>query len=110
MSRDVKHSPGPWRVSDKFNVWGRGTVSNWAGLTKSVLVANSCVGGLAPDRPTKHECEANARLIAAAPELLEACQFALDLSLGNIKGDRYDLQNRMQEVIRKATTNNQAKG
>lgn len=63
-----KHTPGPWGVPDQ----GRGVVSKgsttggWEGL-----IATADCGDYARSRD---EGLANARLIAAAPELLEACQ------------------------------------
>ena len=51
-----KHTPGPWRVDSHFNIF-----------YKDAMVAFPCIsGGL--------DQKANARLIAAAPELLEALQ------------------------------------
>lgn len=65
-----KHTPGPWEYAENsannFDVFG-------AGDTVEVAV----VWGL--DDPLKAEREANARLIAAAPELLEALEDSLDL-------------------------------
>jgi hypothetical protein len=71
---DVKHTPGPW-----FVVRMRG----WSGLSiarhsQSALediagdypIANMCEGS--PYWENKFPIEANARLIAAAPDLLEA--------------------------------------
>jgi hypothetical protein len=51
-----KHTPGPWRVDSHFNIF-----------YKDAMVAFPCIsGGL--------DQKANARLIAAAPELLEALE------------------------------------
>lgn len=54
-----KHTPGPWKM-DKWN-----TVKDIVGNT--ILVE-----GLALSGRTNHESLANTRLIAAAPDLLEA--------------------------------------
>jgi len=57
-----KHTPGPWGVTQKLNVSaGRRTVANCGGYQD---------GGDA----TYQENIANSRIIAAAPELLEALQ------------------------------------
>lgn len=55
-----KHTPGPWRIGLPPLIWGL-TIRTEQGL----IVANATTG---LDVPTR----ANARLIAAAPELLEA--------------------------------------
>jgi hypothetical protein len=61
-----KHTPGPWQVQDAYlNVF---TCTNGTtGLTVHLAKVNAvqCAGGRA-------EALANARLIAAAPDLLEA--------------------------------------
>jgi hypothetical protein len=55
-----KHTPGPWRVDSHFNIF-----------YKDAMVAFPCIsGGL--------DQKANARLISAAPELLEALLLCVD--------------------------------
>jgi len=56
----AKHTPGPWRLDAHNNV-----------MHKDGLVAFPCISGGFPQ-------EANARLIAAAPELLEALQVLME--------------------------------
>lgn len=72
------HTPGPWSngVSHIIKV-SRSEIGNngrYSCLIKSGIIAE--VFG-----DTKEECEANARLIAAAPELLEA----LELIVKNVR-------------------------
>ena len=91
-----KHTPGPWtlgystRHPIKFNEYD---------LVQNVCTLNRHPGGIT---------EANARLIAAAPELLEACRLLLDSLLdktydpnGNHKSGRIILAT---ELIAKATS------
>jgi len=59
---DGKHTPGPWRIELYENFIVSGTIS----------IATTCHN---PDRETT---KANARLIAAAPDLLEALQVMLE--------------------------------
>ena len=67
----TQHTPGPWRTHkpgttpDDFPMNGRITTE------RSVWIAD--VMGL------NEECEANARLIAAAPDSLAACKLLLDV-------------------------------
>lgn len=60
-----KHTPGEWHVGGPHKC----TIYDKYGQR----LANSFEGVMAAQR-TDSECAANARLIAAAPELLEACQ------------------------------------
>lgn len=65
----MKHTKGPWYIQYGFNVFGEG----------NRLVASA--GGYSTNADSgEHvlENEANARLIAAAPALLEACKLALN--------------------------------
>lgn len=65
----VKHTPGPWEMIN-LNVYhnyptGQKVADCYVKKPFGVYDAG--------------ECEANARLIAAAPDLLEACKSALEL-------------------------------
>lgn len=64
MSNQPKHTPGPWRANQPRYILGLKTQGQWYIHAKDCTVACSLDG----DR------EANARLIAAAPELLAALQ------------------------------------
>ena len=64
---DAKHTQGPWKAVTEppyaaATIWGKHTVP----LARVYLLAD--------DRMTRDEQIANARLIAAAPDLLSACQ------------------------------------
>lgn len=59
-----KHTPGEWRASGDAIINGKGTI---------------CVLWK-PDKFTGGSRKANARLIAAAPMLLEACKALLELT------------------------------
>jgi hypothetical protein len=63
-----KHTPGPWSVADRLVPNGRRWVQRNHTRTLVALVYST------PER------EANARLIAAAPDLLEACNEALEFA------------------------------
>jgi hypothetical protein len=58
------HTPGPWFVTASRVIFGG------RGIPKEIATTR-------PTRPTADEAEANARLIAAAPELLEALDYLL---------------------------------
>ena len=62
----MSHTPGPWRIAsdDKWSVLGdKGTMP---------LIATASA------RDVRKQAQANARLIAAAPILLAACQAVVD--------------------------------
>lgn len=97
-----KHTPGPWSVNPPF-------FKNWDsrciyGVTEYV----ACVGGVENCRET---IDANARLIAAAPELLEALEFLVFAfescdETGYVDGhgfiDTEDLKEKARQAIAKA--------
>ncbi|HFH2583027.1 hypothetical protein [Pseudomonas aeruginosa] len=65
----IKHTPGPWHVGgpNKCTIYDK----------HGQRLANSFEGVMATQR-TDSECEANARLCAAAPELLEALRIMVN--------------------------------
>ena len=84
----MKHTTGPWKVAEtrlNYDTVIRGT--------KSEPIALVQIAGY-----SKHEGEANSRLIAAAPELLELCQISL-----HCLHDSPDLLVLMRKAIAKAT-------
>jgi hypothetical protein len=68
---NATHTPGPWHINEELSK--RATYLVFSGDGNGYLVAN--VGNYHTD---DKECEANARLIAAAPDLLEALRFIAD--------------------------------
>ncbi len=66
----MKHTKGPWHTGGSFNDQPQITEES-TGRTIAL-----CYSLGKPDRGTT-EAEANAKLIAAAPELLEACEKVL---------------------------------
>lgn len=88
----MKHTPGPWTIGDwndsiggvvYRNIFGRGRRVSGVGvyghkLDGSIAGRKKKDGGFTKTVP-KDECDANAHLIAAAPELLEACEQAIDV-------------------------------
>lgn len=59
---NAKHTPGKWKALKERALW-------WVRTEDGILSITSLIG--------RQEVEANAHLIAAAPDLLEACQRAL---------------------------------
>lgn len=72
-----KHTPGPWSVREKSpHIVSAGTYTVHD-ITENRFVCQ-CFHGHSKEAITKDEMHANARLIAAAPDLLFACRIALD--------------------------------
>lgn len=68
---EAKHTPGPWNVSP-YGVGFEIDAANGQSIAQAQQIAQT-------KKPEDHnERKANARLIAAAPELLEALQVAVE--------------------------------
>ena len=114
------HTPGPWMiVPGSYTVGVPGYVffkgsADEINSVKEVAVVRkaSSVGGDVVNNLTAEETQANAHLIAAAPELLEALVSVLEIAnryaaKGGTLGGRYndDEMNKARAAIAKATTN-----
>jgi len=80
---NLKHTPGPWSVgplegSQGFRVWQSDESENAKKIVGFVLLQT-------PSREADEETEANASLIAAAPDLLKALH-EQDVLLGVLAG------------------------
>ena len=98
-----KHTPGPWVEDGQTgSVWqGPGPVDRKNGLRIAVV-------DISTDRA--EEDRANARLIAAAPELLAACKVLVDARMGPMGLSRNHLARGMDlalAAIAKATGGDQ---
>jgi len=70
----MKHTPGPWKIRYAKNLTAIVTPKG-----EMQLSLHGVHDGLNPLSIDLQEWKANARLIAAAPELFEACKFAKDV-------------------------------
>jgi hypothetical protein len=100
---DMTHTPGPWNA-DGYHV-------RQSGINGTRMIADVCYTGphhTPPDEYPK-SCrfadEANARLIATAPELLEALEMLLTVEPNYFSADAYErsLWENARETIAKAT-------
>lgn len=74
-----KHTPGPWQTSTRTKPRGGLTVFSTVNGVADALIAQVSEGESYEDRAIQvTESDANACLIAAAPDLLEACKTAVD--------------------------------
>ena len=87
----MKHTPGPWRVDYAMGIRGADNVP-----LAYVLSASSSV-------PTP-----DARLIAAAPELLEALEMLLTIEPNYLSADAYErsIWENARDIVAKANRKN----
>jgi hypothetical protein len=99
-----KHTPGPWMVSDEPS-----DIRCFVGVASDLGAYQGDIAEMhfQPSRngPTQR---ANAHLIAAAPDLLGAAQYAADIIQGGDKFDKLepwaqDIVKRLRDAIAKAT-------
>ena len=87
----LQHSPGPWSIANDADGWDNIVDAD----DRRIAEVDSCSGGKDPD----------ARLIAAAPELLEALELMLsqyNCSCGQRGCNRWKYSQIAREAIRKA--------
>ena len=95
---EAKHTPGPWRWSDVHRASDGGYT--WSLIGQGGYGILSCDGeGNSPQGIGDYD---NARLIAAAPDLLEALQNLLAVHEGE-GGTRYHAGDIARAAIAKAT-------
>ncbi len=99
------HTPGPWLAIDTRD----NDIDGWKGAF-GVLAEKQPIGAMYNDictvwhRSSKRRTNANAALIASAPELLAALERLLDCySTSNIHDTRQSCWNQAKAAITKAT-------
>lgn len=106
---EVKHTPGPWHFVGT-NVYS-GIEDPRGGFSQSDQIA-ICDYMQSAEGKFRHQREANARLIAAAPDMLEALHLAAEL-IAHCQRDGCPagpiaVPSRIRDAIAKATGGNQA--
>lgn len=95
MSEQTKHTPGPWEQNVEL-VGGR--------VNHQIIGNHQIIADVYPSQPSQTELMANARLIAAAPELLEVCKFAYNELSGTPRPEMLlMLREQLKQAIAKAT-------
>lgn len=105
---NTKHTPGPWHYFHGGNEWA---ISRDEDGKENIARVHININGISSFDP-RHiesigESEENARLIAAAPELLEALQRLIkecewQAEIGNMNGERIEFS-AARAAIAKAT-------
>lgn len=102
MTMNVKHTPGPWLFRTAPTSAGLCHIVSAADWKGAFIYGDGIRKGVDDALPKAQELAANARLIAAAPELLEALQKAVRFG-----GLFPDLRVEAEAAIAKATGENQ---
>jgi len=84
--QNVTHTPGPWIASD-CGIYAHTTEKGIRGMGLRVASASRYDNAQEPGHSTVSEAEANAKLIAAAPELLEVARAIDEAWTGGESGD-----------------------
>jgi len=116
----LKHTPGPWKVIDRGAPHDPEMKIINPNLARFWIASMKCGHAHGEVAPIASECsitcaphldsEGNAYLMAAAPELLRECQFALEMLKAETRSDVLasagyrNFLHRLTEVIAKATT------
>lgn len=89
-----KHTPGPWHWDPEGRIYR--TVPAGSGYGDHTIPVARCVTDEQDERIGASEAEFNARLIAAAPTLLE---FVRNIDKGSWKGSIVDAMNQARALV-----------
>lgn len=97
-------TPGPWwPEQNSAGAWGVSTYRDGAKPQFQSFGATICHGvGDGTEARTRDNREANARLIAAAPELLEALELAREIMADQLDGEFPEPMRQIDAAIAKA--------
>lgn len=100
METQAKHTPGPWHVGTGN---GEGSIFADAGRMRlesggTTLYPICKINGSWAGR--EDETAANARLIAAAPDLLDRLAYIADMAEFSIDDANLDLADKLNEIVR----------
>ena len=105
----TKHTPGPWHVKGDTvptaHVVSTDTIVAMCYHAKITGWNNANIPGSHPDGPGQIESKANAKLIAAAPDLLEACQLIQSWLHDDTKFDAGEFIDLADELTQNAIKN-----
>ena len=99
----MKHTPGPWNINRLSSCTAVETESGSRITHLWDHVEHECApcGSIESQDKTQEEIEANCRLIASSPELLEACKELFDYLNEHLPEQEYYI-NILQKAISKA--------
>ena len=89
-----KFTPGPWKYSE-IKDWSQFSVSQQDGAPYTHWASDVCNVPYIPNCQPREVAEANARLISAAPEMLEALKIALTVIQEETNDFQYDERSKV---------------
>ena len=103
MAETVKHTPGPWEFIDATNSATYKFAPTCIIKSGDKQIASFSWNDNSPWFPTKAESQANARLIAAAPDLLEVVLLIQEKGWSRLDtGDGMDIRKMALAAVQKA--------
>jgi hypothetical protein len=118
----AEHTPGPWSVGHtrqsptdpRIGPFWETAIHVGESRNRGNALALACLGGKGATNGSREAVEANARLIAAAPELLAACEAAKEWledetfnDLDELSDDCKELLETMRNVVKLAKEGDQ---
>ncbi len=96
---ESKHTKGPWEM--EYDNYGNDSYSEWI----DIFTSHNTIAQVGRSRKMTEENKANARLIAAAPELLEALKKLVPITWndGPLAKAYEDIGKKAEEAIAAAT-------
>ncbi|MFA5151122.1 MAG: hypothetical protein WC554_01035 [Clostridia bacterium] len=95
MNTETKHTPGPWVIAWDYDGGIYPLHTNPKAIPNGAAIYKPCIA--------RAERRQDTRLIAAAPELLEACKYALIMCQnGHTAQEYYDCASKLKSAIAKA--------
>lgn len=99
---ETKHTPGPWKAVNRQYHSRLGICDDWGVVSERGDDLLELFGNDGYDEPREIPAEANAHLIAAAPNMLEALQYVVGNGFLPEGGDERSALSRCRAAIAKA--------
>ena len=103
MTNNTKYTPGPWKTPVDHGDWELQNDASCSFGSMAIGKGKKVVALAVTNGWSNNELAANAQLMAAAPELLEALKAASDWIDAQLGEPRLEIQAKLKAAIAKAT-------